>query len=205
MPYQFKQFAAGLSYEEVEEQRLIETWIDLMNAEEESKLQGVKAQYLTKDQMSDRATKIKAVIGKLGYDPAQPRPSRQRGRPRDGAIPNPLPPLQTKLTSCLGEQYTIVAYGRSPRKLGETFDMVAYIDERGKLVFRNLVNLFCGMLPSGIPTVTWPEDPRGLKPGEKIPLSKRRTASKQDLKRDRDEMDEDLKQHKARKASGRMY
>ena len=146
---------------------------------------------------------------KLGYNPDIGRVSRPRGRPRAESIPNPLPPVGTKLLSCLGHEYIIQGYACAPRQLGLPTVVLYTVD--GILVARSLPNLFAGRLSNGEPLVTWPEDPRGLKPSTDVPLKYRRTVNRADLvakkgARTATPLDQqmDLEAEAARKA-GRRY
>jgi len=171
-------YISALGPEDYEEAELIAQWCKAMNRLEEKSLS-----FASENKSSaDPRVAISELTKKLGYDPLSGRPPRPRGRIRDKAIPKPLPDKGTELRSCLGDKYVILGYAAAPLSKGLT--MAIYMDHHERTVVRTIAHLFCGSLNSNEAFVTWPTDPRGLKPDKPIPLTKRRAMSAKVLAND---------------------
>jgi hypothetical protein len=170
---------AKLSPDDYEEDELLRRFTTaLKKAEDNAHL----VNPANKTLLAEAEKEMLQVMSILGYDPRVMRPAKTAGRPRTGSIPDPLPPKDTVLTSCLGDEYTIVGYASTPR--GQSRDRVVYIDASGALKVRSAANLFANTLKSGIPLVTYDGDPRGLKHDKPVPQTKGRSLSKRVLAND---------------------
>lgn len=165
--------------EDFEEVELLTQWCEAMNKLEELELSYAKS---SKQDANALNAKVKELAQKLGYEPKSGRPPRPRGRIRSQAIPSPLPAKGTELLSAIGDTYKVLGYAAMPTASG--LSMVIYEDHLGRTVVRSIAHLFAGSLSTNEPFVTWPEDPRGLKPGKAVPLNKRRALSKKVLAAD---------------------
>jgi hypothetical protein len=196
MPYNPDSVLKSLSYDDYEEAELL-AQINHLYKEAQRRMTmpaGMREKGLSISGMKKDETELKEkLIKKLGYDPVAGRKPRTRGRVRKDALPSPLPEPGTELQSCLGDTYVVQGYAYGPRS-GSTPSVALYLFGKA-LIARSLANLFVGTLQSGEPVVTWPTDPRQLKPGVEVPLGKRRTLTKRDLLDDRMERDEDMKQY----------
>lgn len=196
----------ALGPDDFEERRLIEQIVELHNKRVSTELKSLAFGKTSQKSQSSQDDGLLDLLKRLGYDPRSgKRPVRPRGRARNDALPTPLPRKETELKSCIGQTYTIKGYLKYPCKASEGYDLVVYEDAEGELRARNITHLFTGTLASGLPFVTWAEDPRGYKPEEEVPLSKRRSLSKRDLEADRRSNDQDYIQDQEARKSGRRY
>lgn len=142
----------------------------------------------------DEASKLTTLVGQLGYHPNDGRKSRPRGRPRDAALPDPLPAVGTELLSCLGEVYVVKGYAYTAVHGRLAAYNTCLYEHDGETIARSIANLFAGTLADR-PIVTFDGDSRGLKPAAEVPLAQRRSMTKQDLKEDRLLRDADAVQY----------
>lgn len=174
--YTVTNFTKAVGPEDFEETTLIEQWCSLMKQAESLRLAFGKVDKAT---LSKLEVDIDSVVKSLGYDPQVGRPARPRGRIRNIAMPKPLPDAGTELLSCLGHAYKVLGYAQTPTS--SSVNIIIYRDHLSRTVARSTAHLFAGSLATDEPFVTWPEDPRKLKPNEAVPLNKRRSLSKRDL------------------------
>lgn len=182
-------FKGTLSDDDYEEALLLGNYFTLMERAQArvNSPQGVRtAEKLSPSGMTkDEVAESQKIIKMLGYEPVNGRAQRRQGRTRTDALPNPFPKVGTKMQSCLGDTYEIVGYGKKPRG-GEVPTQVFYkMSGSDYVITRSIANLLAGTLASGVPIVTWKDDPRGLKPAVPVPLNKRRTLTKRELMDDR--------------------
>jgi len=186
-----------LTSDDYEEARLLREMYELQELGRKAFMQAMPKERakMREDGLSEtQRKKFTELQSVLGYVPEVGRKARPRGRPRDSSIPDPVPAVGTELQSCLGEVYTVAGYAHTAVHGHLAYPNVILYRHNDDIVARPVANLFAGMLGDQ-PIVTWPDDPRGLKPGAPVPLSLRRSMTKQDLKADREARDEDLRQY----------
>ena len=180
-----KHHLAKIGYDDYEEAELLGQ-LDILVSRGDARLISpatTKKMKLDAEGLEPEEAALKAqLIKTLGFNPfTEPRPTRVRGRPRDDALPKPLPPAGTQLTTPLGDVYTVQGYAFSARSQRPATILYLF---NGNLIARNIVNLLVGTLPNGVPLVTWEGDTRGLKAGHVVPLGRRRTITKKELLND---------------------